>query len=101
VTLTRSELEAVMLQLCIDHGLPRPAVNRYRDGRELDFRWSAARLVVETDGWGTHGTRAAFEADRARDRRLAVEGWRVIRVTHRQLRDDRDAVAADVRTLLR
>lgn len=100
VTLTRSELEARMLQLCLDHGLPRPAVNHSRDGRELDFRWTAARLIVETDGWATHGTRTAFEADRARDRRLAVEGWRVVRTTHRQLRDEPHAIAADITRLL-
>jgi hypothetical protein len=100
VTLTRSELEARMLQLCLDAGLPRPQVNAYSGGRELDFRWPAAGLVVETDGWGTHKTRAAFEADRARDRRLAVEGWRVIRITHRQLRDDPAAIAADLMALL-
>jgi very-short-patch-repair endonuclease len=90
-----------MLQLCLDHRLPRPQVNAYRNGRELDFRWPAALLVVETNGWNTHRTRRAFEEDRARDRRLAVEGWRVIRITHRQLRDEPDAIAADVRTLLR
>ncbi len=101
LTLTRSELEALMLQLCLDHGLPRPQINTFRNGRELDFRWPAARLVVETDGWGTHKTRRAFEEDRARDRRLAVEGWRVIRVTHRQLRDDPAGIAADLRVLLR
>src|SRR4051794_2860423 len=98
VTLTRSELEARMLQLCLDHGLPRPQVNSYRNGRELDFRWPHARLVVETDGWNTHRTRRAFENDRTRDRRLAVEGWRVIRITHRQLRDEADAIAADLCT---
>jgi hypothetical protein len=100
VTLTRSELEARMLQLCLDHGLPRPQVNVWRNGRELDFRWPAARLIVETDGWGTHKTRRAFEEDRARDRRLAVEGWRVIRITHRQLRDEPDGIAADIVALL-
>jgi hypothetical protein len=100
VTLTRSELEARMLQLCIDRGLSRPAVNFSSDGRELDFRWPAAGLVAETDGWATHKTRAAFEADRARDRRLAVEGWRVVRITHRQLRDEPDAIADDLARLL-
>jgi hypothetical protein len=37
-------------------------VNLARDGRELDFRWPAARLVAETDGWATHKTRAASGA---------------------------------------
>jgi very-short-patch-repair endonuclease len=100
VTLTRSDLESRMLQLCLAHGLPRPQVNRHRDGREVDFRWPAHRLVVETDGWATHRIRRACEADRGRDRRLAVEGWRSIRVTHRQVRDEPAAIAADLRILL-
>ena len=29
----------------------------------VDFLWEAERVVVETDGWGTHGTREAFEED--------------------------------------
>jgi very-short-patch-repair endonuclease len=44
-----------------------------------------ALSVVETDGHQTHGTRQAFERDRRRDQRLTIAGWRVIRVTWRQL----------------
>jgi very-short-patch-repair endonuclease len=47
-----------------------------------------------------HGTRRAFEEDRERDRVLSVEGWRVVRVTWRQLRDEPASVAADLRSLL-
>jgi very-short-patch-repair endonuclease len=32
---------------------------------EVDFLWREQRLVVETDGWATHGDRRSFEADRA------------------------------------
>jgi hypothetical protein len=39
------------------------------------------RLVAETDGWQTHRTRAAFEADRRRDADLQADGWRVARFT--------------------
>ena len=38
----------------------------------------------------------AFEKDRERDRLLLVEGWRVTRITWRQLRDDAPAVIADL-----
>ena len=43
---------------------------------------------MELDGYAAHGTRAAFERDRARDLRLQAEGWRVVRLTWRQLDDD-------------
>jgi very-short-patch-repair endonuclease len=66
----------------------------------VDFLWTAARLVVETDGWGAHRTRAAFEEDRARDQALAVAGYRTVRFTHRQVIDRPDAVAATLSALI-
>jgi len=35
-------------------------------------------LVVETDGWRAHGSRLAFEADRARDVELKLAGYEVL-----------------------
>jgi hypothetical protein len=100
-TTTRSALEARILQLCIDAGLPRPQVNRYDGTRESDFRWPDHRLVVEVDSWTFHGrTRRAFDADRARDRALLREGWRVARFTDRQILADPTAVLAELRALL-
>jgi very-short-patch-repair endonuclease len=43
------------------------------------------RLVVETDGYGTHGTRRAFEHDRRRDVELALHGYNVRRFTYDQI----------------
>ncbi len=100
-TATRSDLEAIMLQICLDHGLPRPQVNRYDGVRENDFRWPAHRLIVEVDSWTFHGrTRQAFDSDRARDRALLRAGWRVARFTDRQLLTDRAAVARELAALL-
>lgn len=42
-------------------------------------------MIVETDGFGTHSTRRAFEDDRARDVELEVSDWKVLRFTWRQL----------------
>ena len=47
----------------------------------MDAVWREAKLIVELDGYETHGTRAAFERDRARDRKFTVAGWRTMRVT--------------------
>jgi very-short-patch-repair endonuclease len=98
---TRSDLEAIMLQICIDQELPRPQVNRYDGIRESDFRWPDHRLIVEVDSWTFHGrTRRAFEGDRARDRALLREGWRVARFTDRQIVTDRAGIAREVTALL-
>jgi hypothetical protein len=102
--LTRSEVEDRFLTFLDVHGLPRPEVNAdlHLDGRwfEVDFLWRDQRLIVELDGHQTHGTRAAFERDRERDRILQAHGWRVIRITWRQLHEHPDAVAADLARLL-
>jgi very-short-patch-repair endonuclease len=98
--LTFSELEIHFRALCQEHGIPQPAVNARPLGFRVDFEWPAAALVVETDGWGAHRTRAAFEEDRARDRRLTIAGFRVLRFTHRQVVDAPRAVAEQLRALL-
>ncbi|HEV7494501.1 DUF559 domain-containing protein [Baekduia sp.] len=100
LTLTLSELEIRFRALCDAHRLPYPAVNARPLEFRVDFLWIDAQLVVETDGWGSHRTRAAFEEDRARDQALAVAGYRTVRFTHRQIVDDPDAVAATLSALL-
>jgi very-short-patch-repair endonuclease len=62
-----------------------PETNVRVCGCEVDFLWRVEKLVVEVDGHGFHGHRAAFERDRRRDQRLVAAGYRVIRVTWRQL----------------
>ena len=97
---TRSELERLFHRLCRLVDLPLPQVNVLVEGFEVDAFWPAQHLVVEADSWQFHKTRAAFERDRARDAALQVAGYRVIRVTYLQLRDDPAGVAATVRSLL-
>jgi len=98
---TRSELESRFLELCRREGLPSPRVNTLLHGLEVDFHWPHAALVAEVDGHAAHGTRAAFERDRARDVELATRGLRVVRFTYHQLTGDARAVAGALRLLLR
>jgi hypothetical protein len=95
-TTTRSPLEDAFLELCDAHGIPRPLVNTFVEGFEVDFCWPEHRLIVETDGYRHHGTRAAFERDRARDARLTACGWRVMRFTESQVRADPSSAAVVV-----
>ncbi len=99
-TVTRSELEELFVELLDAAGLPRPELNALIEGFEVDAVWRDRRLIVELDGRGFHSTAAAFERDRARDRALQAAGWRVVRLTYRQLRDMPEAVLADLRRLL-
>jgi very-short-patch-repair endonuclease len=99
-TRTRNDFEERLLGLCRRAGLPLPRVNEEVEGFEVDFSWPQARLIVETDGWQAHGTRAAFERDRLRDATLIAAGWRPLRITWRRLESEPEAVAVQLRTLL-
>jgi hypothetical protein len=81
----RSELEQAMLAICRRHRLPPPEVNVNVDRYEVDLLWRDQRLIVEVDGWDSHRSRSAFEEDRARDARLAVLGYEVLRFTWRRM----------------
>ena len=61
--------------------------------------WPAWRLVVELDGRRFHDNPWAFERDRRRDAILRTAGYEILRVSHRRLMRDPDAVIADIRAL--
>ncbi|MBM3666947.1 MAG: DUF559 domain-containing protein [Actinobacteria bacterium] len=98
--LTRSKLERGFLALCRRHRLPKPRVNARAGPYEVDFLWPEQRVIVEADGFEFHRSREAFERDRARDAELQARGYRVVRVTHRQLRESPRKVARSVKHLL-
>jgi hypothetical protein len=107
-TPTWSELEELLLAACRRRDLPMPEVNALiapDDGdpiaMRVDFVWRSHRVIVETDGHGTHHTRQAFEEDRRRDQRLFAAGWIVMRVTWRQLTQNPEEVFDRLARLLR
>ena len=101
---TRSQLETRFAAFVERSDLPKPQRNApIKLGRgmiEADCLWRPQRLMVELDGHAAHGTRSAFEADRDRDRRLQAAGWRVVRVTWRQLRDEEGELERDLFKML-
>jgi Protein of unknown function (DUF559) len=89
-TLTDKELEERFFALCRAAAVPMPEVNVWIAldngvAYKADFLWRSERLIAETDGWGSHGTRQAFEHDRRRDRRLTLAGWTMVRFTWRDV----------------
>lgn len=101
---TRSELEALFLDLLDGTDLPPPLTNHLvttPEARfECDFVWPSSRLIVELDGYAYHGGRRASDRDRLRDRVLTVHGWTVIRVTWDHLHSGRAALRADLQGLI-
>ncbi|MCR6032413.1 hypothetical protein GGQ22_13315 [Nocardioides sp. zg-579] len=99
-----SEIDVV--RLCRDHGLRPPDRQvRRRDAegrlRFTDCEWRLADgsvLVLEVDG-AFHMEVAHWEDDLARQRRLTTDRRRVVRCTSRELRDEPERLAVDLRRL--
>ncbi|HXS47141.1 MAG TPA: DUF559 domain-containing protein [Solirubrobacterales bacterium] len=99
---TRSPLEDRFAEFCREHlgDLPAPLTNVSILDHEVDAYWPSQRLVIEMDSWQFHSHRAAFERDRARDAAMQTTGYRVIRLTHRQLEKEGARIATQLRKLL-
>ena len=97
---TRSELERQFLRLCRRYGLPKPEVNVRVGPYEVDFLWRSRRLIVETDGYATHGGRAAFQRDKVRDARLRILGYSVQRFAYQHVTEEAAFVATVIRSLI-
>lgn len=97
---TRSEAEDRFLRLVRRAQLPVPETNWIIEGYEVDFVWREAQLVAEVDGFEFHSSRDAFERDRERDAVLMAGGFRVLRVTWRQLARQPEIVVARLRRAL-
>ena len=93
----KSPLEAKVLPLLLLRDCPTPLLNapvKIAKGRiEVDFLWPEQRFVVEADSRDFHGTAAAFERDRWRDRELMRAGYSTLRLTHQQAEVEAEAVA--------
>ena len=93
----REELELRFAEFGDRFGLPRPAINKLVEvggaWLEIDCVWESKRVVVELDSRRHHDNSTAFEEDRARDQALIADGWRVMRVTWKQLREEPQGLA--------
>ncbi|HEX2393658.1 MAG TPA: type IV toxin-antitoxin system AbiEi family antitoxin domain-containing protein [Solirubrobacterales bacterium] len=98
--ITRNDFEERFVSFLGGYGLPRGIMNGTLPlrGKLLspDCMWPEQRLIVELDSREVHDTDRAFQGDRRRDRVLLAAGWRSMRITWAQLRDEPEAIAADL-----
>lgn len=81
-----SELEIQMAAIVERFGLPPVEFHAVIGAYEVDFVVIGTPIVVECDGWSTHGAdRQQFELDRQRDADLSADGHIVLRMTSRAL----------------
>jgi very-short-patch-repair endonuclease len=96
-----SELELVMYRLVERHGLPPVEFHARVAGYEVDFLVIDSPVVLECDGWLTHGRdREQFELDRRRGAVLTAAGFVVLHVTWRALVRDPRGVADRIRAAI-
>jgi very-short-patch-repair endonuclease len=99
--ITRSEFEEMFIDFVQEFSFERPVMNVIVLGEEVDALWREQRLIVELDSRSFHDNPTAFEVDRARDMRLQVAGYRVLRITYRRLAEHPVEVAAAIGALVR
>ena len=89
-----SDLETLMAEILANFALPKAEFHAHIGGYEVDFWIVGTNIVVECDGWGSHGAdREQFEFDRIRDADLFAQGVITLRVTWRQMTGSPRAVA--------
>jgi very-short-patch-repair endonuclease len=97
---TRSGVERRFLALVRRADLPRPSMNLFVEGYELDAYWPAERFAVELDTYDYHGSAGAFEADRIRQESLKLAGVEMVRITGVRMDREPSAVTRRLRRLL-
>ena len=82
-------LERLFTAFVHEHGYPDPRRQVRLGDSELigivDFVFPEHHVIVEVDGRRGHLQRLDFERDRLRDQRALMQGYRIVRITYRQL----------------
>lgn len=97
LVLPESWLERKVIRFLARGGFP-PPIRQFQvfDGQRfvgrVDLSYPGRKLVIEADGYEFHSDPNAWERDRARDNDLECLGWRVIRVTWKQVTKHPDAL---------
>jgi very-short-patch-repair endonuclease len=100
VHVTLSQLERAFLKLLRDAGLPLPVTNRVAGGYRVDCRWPEHRLTVELDSYRFHNSYHSWEQDHRRAREARGRGDEFRRYTWRDITEDSEFVATELRALL-
>lgn len=89
----RSDVEIGAVRILVEAGLPRPVVaHRVFDDddggfvAEVDLAYPHLRLAIEIDGFRWHSSPARKRHDEARQNRLVLAGWTVLRFSAAEVR---------------
>lgn len=99
----RSSLERAGLTLLAQggfHGYQSEFPMPWTPHRRFDIAFPTHRIAIEWDSIRWHTQKRAFQADRERDRLAIEHGWRVLRFTWLDLRDDPNGTIDLIRAVL-
>jgi very-short-patch-repair endonuclease len=68
---------------------------------KVDLVWAEGRLVVELDGYDSHGSRIAFMYDRHRDCELTLSGYTVLRLANDEIELDVEKAIEKIRDMVK
>lgn len=93
----RSEAERRVVELLRAGGFAGWHAN-YRVGPYVvDIAFPAQRVAIEIDGWAFHSDEQTFQNDRARQNKLALKGWQVLRFTWMDITQHPQRVLTEIR----
>lgn len=100
-----SPLEGRLWRLLLEAGLPKPVKQHtIREGgrfvARVDLAYPAEKVALEADGYRWHCGKQAWLNDLRRRNHLTSLGWRVVHVTHWDLKERPDRIINQVRSLL-
>ena len=96
-----SILEPMMRGVLQRFGLPPAEFHAKVAGYEVDFLITGTPVVLECDGWESHGlNRIQFERDKDRDSDITAAGYLPVHFTYRRLARQPERVARKIRNVL-
>lgn len=99
-----SELEELFYSIIEASDLPpgkrQHWVHDGRRWRRYDWAVLEVKVGVEVDGLKTHGTEDGMQDDRARDRRLKIQGWDTLRYTALDITQSPQEMVAEIRQVV-
>lgn len=100
----KTGLERRYADLCAQHGLPKPAINRWillgDEYHQVDFLWRSEKVVIEVDSKRYHQTGWKLARDARRNELLPLSGYRHDRVPEDLINYSPAEAVAKARSLL-
>jgi very-short-patch-repair endonuclease len=102
--ITDADMELLVLALVREAGLPEPVLHhRIFDGQrfvaEVDMAYPELKIAIECDG-SAHLDEDVRDADLPRQNDLVLLGWTLLRFSYRRVRDNPEAVIAEIRAAI-